>query len=1020
MADSTIGTSLHKLKITSSTLLAYTDESSPVTESGLASVPTITNEMVLDLYSFMCKHSECTYRTLTRWLCCLLGEKWPSDQPPSIKAITQSVKRVLIRKEKLNKLSTSPEKERKIADFLSEEYSLPQQFIARDKLSDSTSESETAGVLKGVNEDLCREIAQLKLENELHKDAEDSIKVLREKMYSLHRNTNKKLGRRDNAISEQSERIDKQKMELQRLHNKVTQMESQLQQLRRDKERYRHKAEYWRSKTYQVKSSSEDQEIREIADKEEKIKTLKHEIVNLEDHNIDLQDKIKELTSTDDEVETFHKGRYNDDIRACCYELLSLNVGIRNIDPVIRAVMSTLAHQSVGRLPSHTVLCRMMEGLSLAEIQLGEKLSEDNKDNFTIQTDGTTKYGQHFATFDVATGDATYTLGLRHVFSGSAQNTLDTLKEILDDLDMVQREIGGAKVSSMIISKLKNTMSDRHAAEKLFNELLADYRAEILPEVFAGWAETSEREKGHITRMNNFFCGLHFMVGLADCAEATVKLWEESHELQVNKYSGTQVLIRSACKSFHSRGSQQAGCSSQFRAYLRSKDIDKLPLTAFRGNRFNILFHDAAGVFFLKSHMIQYLSTSHGSLNFLLQTVLSNLNVPQYIAGCRALGMIDKLVTGPLWRHLQLSTTSVLNMSDVYTVTKEKFEEWSRDAQAVMERREHLLSQHEKEDEVYRMLFLSAEDDAMVQELLQLIFRSFAATVQRLLLDHLPGGEFHTVRDVAVIEETRSVPTTNVNPERDFAVLDRLMSEKPNATHIALESLLLFSHNQTSKWLDSKPGEEKEKLFKAARTLSPVLKSRFKKRREEINTKRREAVKKKEEDYIRKKEKEIRLKESLTKKIQAFGLWTNASEIEDGLQQLKTVKAKCEALKLQLNFRKKVLEQSHSDNTVFFFSHSGKQHSIAQLTTNLLRLLPMEQQTLPAEQFVTNPELLVNKRIEHLFDTEQGLQWYKGTVIGYLKDTNEYRVLYDSEESEYLFPLLDDISNGEVIVYSCL
>ena len=77
---------------------------------------------------------------------------------------------------------------------------------------------------------------------------------------------------------------------------------------------------------------------------------------------------------------------------------------------------------------------------------------------------------------------------------------------------MVQREIGGAKVSSMIISKLKNIMSDRHAAEKLFNELLADYRAEILPEVLAGWTETSEREKGHITRMNNFFCGLDLLI----------------------------------------------------------------------------------------------------------------------------------------------------------------------------------------------------------------------------------------------------------------------------------------------------------------------------------------------------------------------------------------------------------------------------------------------------------------------------------------------------------------------------
>ena len=95
MTDSTIGASLHKLKITSSTLLAYTDELTHATvilESELASVPTVTNELVLDLYCFMCRHSECTYQTLTRWLSCLLGDKWPSSQPPTVKAITQSVK----------------------------------------------------------------------------------------------------------------------------------------------------------------------------------------------------------------------------------------------------------------------------------------------------------------------------------------------------------------------------------------------------------------------------------------------------------------------------------------------------------------------------------------------------------------------------------------------------------------------------------------------------------------------------------------------------------------------------------------------------------------------------------------------------------------------------------------------------------------------------------------------------------------------------------------------------------------
>ena len=41
-------------------------------------------------------------------------------------------------------------------------------------------------------------------------------------------------------------------------------MESQLKQLNKDKERLRHKAEYWRTKSYQLKSSSEDQEIQDV------------------------------------------------------------------------------------------------------------------------------------------------------------------------------------------------------------------------------------------------------------------------------------------------------------------------------------------------------------------------------------------------------------------------------------------------------------------------------------------------------------------------------------------------------------------------------------------------------------------------------------------------------------------------------------------------------------------------------------------------------------------------------------
>ena len=358
---------------------------------------------------------------------------------------------------------------------------------------------------------------------------------------------------------------------------------------------------------------------------------MKVDLQSVEEDNIEQRNQLEKMSSsTENEIETFCKGRFNDDVRLCCYKLLSLNVGIRNVDPVIRTVLSLIAHKSVTRLPSHSSLCRMItEGLSVAEMQLGEKRTEAGSDNFTLQTDGTTKFGQHYSTFDIATEGGTYTLGLRHVFSGSAQDTLDTLKEILEDFDIVQDKLGGMKVSNTIVLRLKNTMSDRHAAEKLFNELLADYRAEVLPHDAIGWSEASNTEKEILTRMNNFFCGLHFIVGLAECAEATLKLWEETHELAATaNSSGTQRLVRTVCKSFHTRGSQQAGCSNQFQTYLRSRGIDKIPLAAFRSNRFNILFNDAAGVYFLKHHMLLYLTASHGPLNQLLQTVLCDLQVP--------------------------------------------------------------------------------------------------------------------------------------------------------------------------------------------------------------------------------------------------------------------------------------------------------------------------------------------------------------------------------------------------------
>ena len=65
-------------------------------------------------------------------------------------------------------------------------------------------------------------------------------------------------------------------------------------------------------------------------------------------------------------------------------------------------------------------------------------------------------------------------------------------------------------------------MSDRHIVEKNFNELLEGYRSEVLPSIVEGWSDLSPDEQVRISNLNNFFCGLHLLVGMADTAAVLV------------------------------------------------------------------------------------------------------------------------------------------------------------------------------------------------------------------------------------------------------------------------------------------------------------------------------------------------------------------------------------------------------------------------------------------------------------------------------------------------------------------
>ena len=495
----------------------------------------------------------------------------------------------------------------------------------------------------------------------------------------------------------------------------------------------------------------------------------------------ELEVKVDELSEALDElksekVHTIDTGHYNHKIRECCMKLMSHNVSIRNVDACIRAVLD-LVGRDISQLPKKSTM--MVESRSLAHLQLADKIPKQSSN--TLHSDGTTKFGEKFGGFQVTAQDleSSYTLCLAEMKAGGAKDFQEILEQALSDIEAAccavtvqQQSDYDVSKAKQILASVKNTMSDRHVVEKNFNHLLEAYRADILPEVVEEWSDLTPDQQVSLSKMNNFFRDLHFLVALADIASVILEQWESllSNEDGSSSESGTIRLIRTACKAVQRQCSQQAGCHVMFRTYLKTQGVKIFPIAKFAGNRFNIVFYNAAGVYFLRHHLIRYLKEVHHTRNKVLQAVLHDLQHPLYLTRCRALGIVHKCITSLLWRILE----SLLSMSELgleYQRMHTQFLQWSSDASSLLEGIG--LDQVDGEDEVFRELVHGEDGNPQVLELLQMLSQTFHQVSKRLLGDHLQGGIHSEAPAESLNRETASVPKTNARRERDFAIMDR-------------------------------------------------------------------------------------------------------------------------------------------------------------------------------------------------------------------------------------------------------
>ena len=121
--------------------------------------------------------------------------------------------------------------------------------------------------------------------------------------------------------------------------------------------------------------------------------------------------------------------------------MLCKGLSCQNVEKVIRIVLKELVGVDVERLPKATFAKYMLlEARGLAQIHVASELSGESSQN-TLHSDGTSKHGRGFTTYDISTNDGKVLVtGLREVASGDAESQLDLFKEILEDVFEVTKE----------------------------------------------------------------------------------------------------------------------------------------------------------------------------------------------------------------------------------------------------------------------------------------------------------------------------------------------------------------------------------------------------------------------------------------------------------------------------------------------------------------------------------------------------------------------------------------------------
>ncbi|XP_052705489.1 uncharacterized protein LOC128181218 [Crassostrea angulata] len=519
-------------------------------------------------------------------------------------------------------------------------------------------------------------------------------------------------------------------------------------------------------------------------------------------------------------------------------------------------------------------------------------------------------------------------------------------------------------------------MTDRCATEQKVNDILA-------------------RDIDHA--VHSFKCSVHPLLQFSDvCIEEIFNIEQElcfkfpgyTHSL---REPFILFLLKSVSKLFYKDGT---GDPNILQVYMKNHGVENIPIVNIRGNRFNVLFYNAAGTFFMHKHILQYFYSLKSSYNFIQNFIVLCLQNKTFLTLLRALGIICKIITEPYFVKAT-EVGNILLMGSVFQRLLYVLDLLVENPILALNNEVSLFYGPCFYDGVFDFLLKTSLNNDLTCVFIKCLCSVLKSKVSKLFYEFLKGGKYFNVHQ-GDLPECNSCSTNNICLERLMGRLDFKLKAASTSTVNSIESCILYSNNKTENWLKDKDPKEQQEIIDSARSQNRVFMKKDRERQEELFIKQTKILEQKENEAKRKKERKVNQIDKAIEDMRTVGLWESEEKIKEEVEKLRTKKEKMESLKKQINIYKKVFEIDKNFKELLQFSSKGKIYDISKLQQNLTKLIMLRRNT---PKYKASD--LVGKAIIHTWTLENGEnKEYEGEIRGF--EDGVFKVVYwdDKEKKE--------------------